>query len=499
MNRFGRRLYTFFSSRLFWWIILGFFAFEALWFVFSAVYPMAFDEDFHFGLIKLYSHYWLPFLSHQPPNADQFGQVYRDPSYLYHYLMSFPYRVIALWVHSTTLQVIILRLLNVAMFTGALFLYRRLLLRMKASPTLANISLAIFILIPIVPQLAAHINYDNLFIVLLPLLCMSAFSIIDELRKRTVNAVALIVFTLLSMVMSLVKYAGLPIILAAYLFLAAYVIVIFEANPRTLWQSVVNGFRAANRRLLGTLLVALCVVMVLFVQRYGVNMVRYHNPVPDCGKVLTVQQCEAYSPWARDYTFKQQKASSFRPNPFYFVGNWLWGMWHRLFFAVNGATSNYTNYSQLPVPGIAAILLAVTLSTVVWWWRRIFRNDPYVTFGIVLFIGYVLALFLNGYSDYVRVGQPVAINGRYLLPVLLLVVVALGRGIKLSLQHFKVERYKPFLAAGAVLLLLQGGGVFTFILRSDSTWYWPNSTVDKVNSAARKVLTPVTIGSRHKQ
>ncbi len=498
MKNIGTRLYNFFSSRLFWWIILGFFVFEALWFVFSAVYPMAFDEDFHFGLIKLYSHYWLPFLGHQPPNADQFGQVYRDPSYLYHYLMSFPYRVIAQFVHDQTLQVIVLRLMNVAMFVGALVLYRKVLLRMKASLSLTNVSLAIFILIPIVPQLAAHINYDNLFILLLPVLCLSAFSVIDSFRKRKVNVLGLLVFVLLSMAMSLVKYAGLPIILAAWLFLLAYGILTFDARARAFWQSLRAGFAGANRPRLVILVVALLVTSVLFAQRYGVNMVRYHNPVPDCAKVLTVQQCEAYSPWARDHTYTQQKPANFKPNPVYFVGNWLWGMWHRLFFAVNGASSNYTNYAQLPLPSVVAILLGVSLVTVIWWWRKIFRHDPYVTLGVAIFVGYVMALFLNGFSDYNRVGQPVAINGRYLLPVMPLVVVALGRGIKLTLVHFKVERYKPYLAAAAVLLLLQGGGVFTFILRSDSTWYWPNSTANKVNNAAQKVLKPITIGSKHK-
>jgi hypothetical protein len=498
MNNFGRRLYNFFSSRLFWRIILGFFIFEALWFVFSAVYPMAFDEDFHFGLIKLYSHYWTPFLSQQPPHADQFGAVYRDPSYLYHYLMSFPYRFIALFVHSETLQVISLRLMNVAMFTGALVLYRKLMLRMRASFALTHVALAIFILIPIVPQLAAHINYDNLFILLLPVLCLSAFSLLDSFKQRQVNILALFVFVVLSMLMTLVKYAGLPIILAAVLFLAVYSIVSFDGRFGRLWQAIVAGFGAANRRLLGVLIAGFLISSVLFAQRYGVNLVRYHNPVPDCGAVMTVQQCEAYSPWARDYAYTQTKKADFKPSTYTFVTSWFWGMWHRLFFAINGPSTDYVNYAQLPLPGIAAILLAVSLLTVFWWWRKVFQHDRYTTFGITIAVGYILVLFMNGYSDYVRVGQPVAINGRYLLPVLPLIAVALGRGIKLTLVRFKIERFKPYLAAVAVLFLLHGGGVFTFILRSDSTWYWPNPTVNKVNHDAQKVLKKVTIGSNHK-
>src|SRR5689334_19618168 len=85
------------SSRWTTRVILGFFIFEALWVALSAVYPMAFDEDFHLGVIKIYAHQWLPFLSDNAVNTGQFGALSRDPSYLYHWLMSFPFRLVALF------------------------------------------------------------------------------------------------------------------------------------------------------------------------------------------------------------------------------------------------------------------------------------------------------------------------------------------------------------------------------------------------------------------
>src|ERR1039458_4153936 len=148
------------GSRRFFLFILLFFIFEAVWIALSAVYPQAFDEDFHFGLIQIYSHHWLPFLSSQPPHANAYGAVARDPSYLYHYLMSFPYRLIAHFVHGVIGQVILLRLINVGLFAGGLILLRRVLLRVGASPQLTNVSLLLFVLIPIAPQMAAEINYD---------------------------------------------------------------------------------------------------------------------------------------------------------------------------------------------------------------------------------------------------------------------------------------------------------------------------------------------------
>src|SRR5690348_13109817 len=117
------------GSRRFFYGVLIFFGLESLWIAISAAYPMAFDEDFHFGLIKIYSHHWLPFLSGQPEGADAFGAVARDPSYLYHYLMSFPYRLISFCTGNETAQVVFLRLLNIMLFGTALVLFRRVLRR----------------------------------------------------------------------------------------------------------------------------------------------------------------------------------------------------------------------------------------------------------------------------------------------------------------------------------------------------------------------------------
>src|ERR1700689_5557788 len=125
MKKYLNRVNVILGSKWFFWIILVVFILSAAWIALSAVYPQAFDENFHFGLIQTYSHYWLPFLSSQPPHANAYGAVARDPSYLYHYLMSFPYRLIALFIHGQTGQVIALRFINIGFFSAGLILFRR--------------------------------------------------------------------------------------------------------------------------------------------------------------------------------------------------------------------------------------------------------------------------------------------------------------------------------------------------------------------------------------
>src|SRR5690348_2593324 len=105
----GETLARFAGSKRFFYGVMAFFVAESLWIVFSARYPLAFDEEFHFGLIQLHASQWLPFFTSQPPHADAYGSVVRDPSYLYHFLMSVPYRLIRLVTINEVAQIIVLR------------------------------------------------------------------------------------------------------------------------------------------------------------------------------------------------------------------------------------------------------------------------------------------------------------------------------------------------------------------------------------------------------
>ncbi|HEX9153206.1 MAG TPA: hypothetical protein VF809_00115 [Candidatus Saccharimonadales bacterium] len=491
-NTLARKLTSFLNSRLFLYIVLGFFVFEALWFVFSAMYPMAFDEEYHLGLIKLYADHSTPFLSSQPAGADAYGAVARDPSYLFHYLMSFPYRFLRLFTSNETAIIICLRLINVAMFTWGLWLYRKVMLRAKASRALISVALAVFVLIPIVPQLAAHINYDNAFMVLVPAMCLLSFRLVESFRERRIDTRALIGFVIICMTMALVKYAALPICAAAAAFLLVYLILSFRGKYGKLWRIARSDYMRLARNVRLGLVGLLLIMSGLFAQRYIVNLAKYHTPVPDCGVVLTVKQCSAYGPWIRDYRYSNEKPDNFKPSLAKFVGSWFGGMWHRLFFAINGKHAHYTNYKELLVPSIAAIVLSVAgLAAVIAHRRKLFRNDAVLAFILTVSLGYAAVLWLDGYAAYNHTGRIVAINGRYLLPILLLLAVVIGRAFSIALR--KKADVKPYLAVFVILLFLHGGGLMTFILRSDNSWYWPNQIVRNVNNAVRSVLAPVII------
>jgi len=462
----------------------------------SGRYPMAFDEDFHLGIIRLYAHHLSPFWGGQPAGADMYGAVARDPSYLYQYLMSFPYRLISAFTANQTAQVLVLRALNIALFACSLPLYRRLLRKTGASLAAVNLSLLIFVLIPVVPLLAAQINYDNLFIPLTGLTLLLTVGIVEELRLyRRLDTARLAWLLIICLLTSLVKYAFLPI----FMIIGAYIIFhCWQAFPskRKFLYSLGFGATFISRRARWLLLICLVLASGLFIERYGINMVRYHTPIPACDKVLDTQQCSAYGPWIRDYNFAINKIDEAH-NPFVYSGDWLQGMWLRLFFAVDGPATQFQTRGPLIVPAIGAIVATVSSAALlIVYGRRLLRrhNARAIVFFVVVSFGYIGLLFIDEYQAYVRTGQPVAINGRYLLPVLPLLFLLT------CLAYQQLLRRKPLLklaaASVAVLVMIWGGGALTYILRSNPSWYWPNSTVRRANYLVQESIGPVVPGYR---
>ena len=99
-------------------------------------------------------------------------------------------------------------------------------------------------------------------------------------------------------------------------------------------------------------------------------------------------------------------------------------------------------------------------------------------------IFYVLVLYLQGYASYRYTNVLENMNGRYLLPVILPLVAVFAKGYSVALR--KYQNIKVILAVIVLVLFLEGGGLFTFIARSDDTWDIPNKS-------ARHLTEPIII------
>lgn len=487
------QLVAFLASKKFFVGLLIFFVFESLWIACTARYPMAFDEDFHFGVIKLYAgNHFSPFFGAQPDNASTFGAVARDPSYLYHYIMSFPYRLVAAVTDSQTAQVIALRCINVLLVTGGLVAFRAVMLRAKLSRALAACVTTVFILVPIVPLLAGQINYDNILILTVPLTLLLVLNILDGLRLKKVYVGSSLLLASALLLESLVKYPFLPIAIGIVAFLVYQAFRNFRSGGNTFWRAFCASYRTMSHKVFALLAVLFVVSFSLFFQRYGINLIRYHAPLPDCAAVLSVEECQHNGPWARDQALSAQKVTVDH-NPLRYANLWFHDMLLRSFFAINGPFSDYANDFPLWLPvTVTEFLFLASVLLVLIFARKIFAGNTALQLFALIAVVYVGILAANNYASYLRTGEPVAINGRYLLLILPLALAIAGVAFVQLFHRLSGSYLKPFLAVGVILVLLQGGGFVTYILQSDTSWYWQGSHApESMNTTARQVLRPL--------
>lgn len=482
------------GSNKFFWIVMLVFGVQAIWTALSGRFPMAFDEEFHLGIIKLYSHHLSPFWQGQPVGGDVFGVVFRDPSYLYHYLMSFPYRFLTLFTDNLAVIVITLRLINIAMFAAGIVIYRKLLVTIKASQATINASTLIFVLIPVVTFLAAQINYDNLLFPIVAGAFLLTINFQQQLKTQKLFNIRLLgLLFLVCLIGSLVKFAFLPFFFAIIISLSVSIWK-YSHKSNNLIASIKYSYHKTTKITLAILIIVLLLAGSLFMERYAVNTIRYHSPIPECTKVLNQNQCSSYGPWIRDHNFELQKTSTAH-SPIKFGWEWLYGMWLRSFFAVGGPATNYETRGPFTVPAYAAIFFgAMSLIVFIWQARNIWHRYNRATLNLLGLATslYVIILWLEEYKAYVKTGQPVAINGRYLIPIMLPVIVAGALSISLALKsRIKI---KVGLFVIATLCLLYGGGFLPFVIKGNPSWYWQNSQAQNINYQLKTKLGPLILG-----
>ncbi len=411
--------------------------------------------------------------------------------------MSFPYRWIAHFVHTQTLQVILLRIINVALFGYALFLFRKVFLRAGVTAALTNFTLFIFILIPIVPMLAGEINYDNLTIVLVAIVCLLMQDIIAKLNNKKLPVVDIFLLAGTTLLGSIVKYAFLPVLAACSLIVLIYIWIAFDGKSKVVLRATKKSFGMLKKSTVVLLSVFVLISFGLFSQRFLVNLATYKTPIPTCDKVLTVDDCMSYGPFNRSYILKQSKSPDFKANVFAYAPLWLYGMWFRTFFSVNGNVPNpyWARYETIPplrLPSTAAVLVIISsFAVVLVYFKRLYK-DKFLIFLALMAALYIAALFLENFAAYGRSGQPVAINGRYLLPIVLPLMIIVCRAWQIALTGHSYK-LKVALAAIVAVLFIQGGGVFTFMINSNYAWYWPDHRIQTAGFDAHEIASKLVI------
>ena len=486
------------GSPKFFWVIIVFFAIESLWIAFSAVYPMVFDENTHFGIIQLYAHQWSPIFTHQPANADAAGALQHNPSFLYEWLLSFPYRILTHLTGSQTLQIICLRLINIALFGWSLWLLRKLFLKIHVSPVITHLGILGFIMVPVVPLLSAQLNYDNLVMPLatiLLLLCVEFIHNIHgirDIRKSHISLRVVICILLIGMIGCMVQYEVLPLFIGALTGIGIAVIYI-PSPQRTFPHLLAEAFRASKSRQKALLFSALLLVAGLFGVTYGYNIAVLHNANPSCSQTLSRARCAVNETWARD---EYNKAHRGHPdtNLVRFAGGWSYRLLVLMFYTSSGGAPQapYQSINPLPVLFLSAIVvISFGLALAGYYWRHILWPRPELIFLLFVMFFYMLSLFVHNYAAFRSGGQKIGIQGRYAFPVLLILIITALLGYQRLLRNR--SSWKPVILGVALLLCIQGGGALTYLVSSHDTWYWQNPWALHSNHVVRPIARFIVI------
>jgi len=236
-------------------------------------------------------------------------------------------------------------------------------------------------------------------------------------------------------------------------------------------------------------------------------MVKYHTPNPQCDVVLSVNACKSYRPWYRNYTLAhstertpetairdESQGLKLLTYPKY-LGSWLNGMLITAFYAVQGDTTAL----PMPLPWAAGVLgVSAGIILVIYQSRVVIRNNNTLKFLLGVSLLYVGVLFMYNFIDYMHLGESIGVQGRYLIPVLPFLLLLFAESVRSIFKNIRIRtvtgHYIKIIGFFALLLMmLQGGGAATYILKSDSTWYWNKSIIIQANQKAQRTLNAFII------
>lgn len=500
-ERVTRRLVSLLSSRYFFLAIIVFFAFQMIWIALSAIYPMLFDEEYHLGIIEIYSRQLSPFITAQPPEAAFHGDITRYSSYFFHYVMSFPYRIISLLTQDLMTQVIIMRLVCVGLVLTGLWLFRKVLLGFGVARATTHVTLLMFTLIPLVPFALAQINYDALLFVMIPLLLLLTQKIT---RRSNAQAWYVLLFITLAGCAVVTKFTMLPIILGCVMYAS---LVLYRQYHHTLFRVLYRQLCTSSRLKLFVTGIFLLISLGLVTERYAVNLVTYKALEPSCERLHSFEECSEYTVFRRNTSWQaRSEANPQRMNPLeYSASYWVPHIFSD--FTVTAAFV-YQDKSDLALRVLPTnlqasagnpllrygswviLVLSIITVAIATFKRQLAPKSLFALFGL-LFVIYSAALWFRNYTDYLSIGTPVAAQGRYYIWLLIPVIVMVALALKTLSRN--VYLYIGALTL-SLLLLTQGGGVANYMLYSNKSWYWPRheQTIESAHRTAQRILRSFT-------
>lgn len=472
------------SSKNFFYFIIALAVFQGLWY--ALMYqPIIYDEGFHVKAIYFYIENINPFnIGIQDVKWDFLGDMSRNVSYIFYYLMSMPLRFVQIFTSNYEIQVISLRLLMAGFFTASLAIYRRSFVLAGFSRLASNIALLFTILLPYIAPFSGVVNYDNVILFLFSLGIYQSLKIIHLNKVKFIDSILLILIIFSAM---LTKFNTALALFVPILFYVIYSL--FKKYKKDTISLFYNSFKSSNRFIKYLLISVVLVQTVLIIERPVTNYIIYHSQTPKCEIILTKDRCMANYTYKRGVEFREIKSDNFKPIDIwsYFSTWWLTDM-IKTSISMPGKTSMpivKVIYYTLGISGIILILINL---------KDLLRSKDVKMF-IVGCLAFSVILFLENYRAYVSLGQPVAMSGRYLLPYIPIFGVIVIKSYTDVVSYGVKKMTSILLVFTLCLLITQGGGISTAILTQDTFWIDSDRNTVSISNKAKEFLKPIVVES----
>lgn len=473
------------GSDKFLWASIIFFALESVWVAISFKFPMVFDERYHVGVIDYFTHHLLSTNLTQDRSYDMYGNIAFSNASLYHYAMSFPYRFIVHFSHSFEVQIIFLRLINIAMAASGLLLFSKLFIRIGVSKSITNLVILFFSIVPLFIFVSATISYDNMLFPISAYFFLVGVNIVKANEIQTGEYVKFVTVGLLGV---LVKFTFMPILIVGLLYVA---VLGYRMHGRKLISTLTRYPRSASMKTAdGAIIVVFVLFSVLFVARYAYPVLRYHTPLPDCSVILTHDRCETNGVYYAVELAKDSKNQRTAKSIEDYLGFWIGSMTSQFEISASPVGSKIEIGRLLPIIYMTLSLGTFTgLVILLYMWRSLKKSQSWY-FLITLSLALVISLFMFNASAYYSANTDLNTQTRYLLSVMPIFMVMAA--VALNTLIGKRPALKLAVIGFLCLLCTQGAGDIKHILVSSDSWYWDNNTfVQKANSDVRSILKPL--------
>lgn len=414
-----------------------------LYFVFNINYGISPDEFYHINVSKIYSNSL--FIPKNSSDSFMYGDITRMP-YLY------------FWINARLINIIkidhvrLMRIVSLLYSCGTIYftyLISKLIINKKywnVLPSFLIVNTMMFVF------LSSSVNYDNLVNLLS---VVSLYLLIKFIKFK--NIVFLILYLIIINLGILTKFTFLPL-----MFVELLILIIFIYKKNFNYKKILYYF--LSHKFLSSLLV---VFILLSFFLYGKNLLLYGKIIVPCDQVMTNEQCMLNPVYERNIGFKKYSIKQVINKeidvmtPYQYFNSWLLAMIQRTYGVMghkNLFMNSYVSNLYIFIYFISFVLIFRN------WNRKKYLEN--ILIYIFLFYLMILLIFQN-YKSYLETNLFVlALQGRYLFPVLSIIYITIVNSIKES-RNLKMK----VLFTVFVLLLFVFGCFPYFFKNVPTDWF----------------------------